>query len=67
MAALDDTRRGALGALVLFLAVLVALEWSNPDPYTCMSPKQWMGFSTAAGSKDPEVRAQALEELAQNL
>lgn len=58
---------GALGALVLFLAVLVALEWSNPDPYTGMSPQQWMDFSAAAGSKDPEVRAQALEELAQNL
>lgn len=57
----------AAGSFVLFLGVLVALEWSKPSPYTGMSAEQWMDFGVAAGSEDPEVRAQALEELAESL
>lgn len=56
-----------LGSLVLFLGVLVWLEWSRPNPYTGMSPEMWVEFGKAAGSEDPEVRAQAAEKLVETL
>lgn len=62
--------RGALavaGSFVVFATALVALEWSRPDPYTGMTPGQWMDYGLAAGSQDPEERAEASEKLVSEL
>lgn len=59
------TRRvlAVAGSFVVFATALLALEWSKPNPYTGMSAGQWMEFGMAAGSQDPEERAEAAREI----
>ncbi|MEM7350587.1 MAG: RDD family protein [Acidobacteriota bacterium] len=58
---------GLVASFGIFLLVLIALEWSNPNPYTGMSPEQWAEFGKAMGEQDPEQQAAAMSELIEGM